>query len=92
VKILPVVDPSGRRTARQVLLWTAVLLPVSLLPALVGTAGVAYAAGTFVLTLLFLRSSLLFARHTTDGRARSLFLTSIGWLPAVLVLLVIDRV
>lgn len=92
VKILPVIDPSGRRTARQTLLWTAVLLPISLLPSLVGTAGFAYAFGAFVLTLLFLRSSLLFARETTDGRARSLFFASIGWLPAILILLVLDRV
>ncbi len=92
VKILPVIDPSGRRTARQTLLWTAVLLPISLLPSLVGTAGFAYAFGAFVLTLLFLRSSLRFARETTDGRARSLFFASIGWLPAILILLVLDRV
>jgi len=92
VRILPVLDPSGRRTARQTLLWTAVLLPVSLLPSLVGTAGFAYAFGAFVLTLLFLRSSLAFARETTDGRARSLFLASISWLPAILILLVLDRV
>jgi protoheme IX farnesyltransferase len=92
VRILPVIDPSGRRTARQTLLWTAVLLPISLLPSLVGTAGFAYALGAFVLTLFFLRSSLRFARETTDGRARSLFLASIGWLPAILILLVLDRV
>ena len=92
VRILPVLDPSGRRTARQTLLWTAVLLPVSLLPSLVGTTGFAYAFGAFVLTLLFLRSSLAFARETTDGRARSLFLASISWLPAILILLVLDRV
>jgi protoheme IX farnesyltransferase len=92
VKILPVIDPSGRRTARQTLFWTAVLLPISLLPSLVGTAGFAYALGAFVLTLLFLRSSLNFARETTDGRARSLFFASIGWLPAILILLVLDRV
>jgi protoheme IX farnesyltransferase len=92
VRILPVIDPSGRRTARQTLLWTAVLLPISLLPSLVGTAGFTYAFGAFVLTLLFLRSSLRFARETTDGRARSLFFASIGWLPAILILLVLDRV
>jgi protoheme IX farnesyltransferase len=92
VKILPVVDPSGRRTARQTLLWTAVLLPISLLPSLAGAAGVVYALGAFILTLFFLRSSLRFARETTDTRARSLFLASIGWLPAILLLLVLDRV
>jgi protoheme IX farnesyltransferase len=92
VVILPVIDPTGRSTARQTLLWTAVLLPVSLLPSLVGTAGFAYAFGAFAMTLLFLTSSLRFARDISDGRARSLFLASIGWLPAILVLLVLDRV
>jgi protoheme IX farnesyltransferase len=92
VVILPVIDPTGRSTARQTLLWTAVLLPVSLLPSLVGTAGFAYAFGAFAMTLLFLASSLRFARDISDGRARALFLASIGWLPAILVLLVLDRV
>ena len=92
VVILPVIDPTGHSTARQTLLWTAVLLPVSLLPSLVGTAGFAYAFGAFAMTLLFLASSLRFARDISDGRARSLFLASIGWLPAILVLLVLDRV
>jgi protoheme IX farnesyltransferase len=92
VVILPVVDPSGRSTARQTLLWTAVLLPISLLPALVGSAGFVYAFGAFAMTLLFLNASLKFAREVTDGRAKSLFLASIAWLPAVLALLVADRV
>lgn len=92
VVILPVVDPTGRSTARQTLLWTAVLLPISLLPSLVGAAGFAYALGAFAMTLLLLAASLKFARDVTDGRAKSLFLASIAWLPAVLALLVVDRV
>ncbi len=44
------------------------------------------------MTLLFLSASLNFAREVTDGRAKSLFLASIAWLPAVLALLVVDRV
>jgi protoheme IX farnesyltransferase len=92
VVILPVVDPSGRSTARQTLLWTAVLLPISLLPSLVGAAGFAYALGAFAATLLFLSASLKFSRDVSDARARSLFLASIAWLPAVLALFVADRI
>jgi protoheme IX farnesyltransferase len=92
VVILPVVDPTGRATARQTLLWTAVLLPVSLLPSLVGIAGFAYACGAFAMTLLFLSASFKFAHEVTDSRARSLFFASIAWLPAVLALLVADRI
>ena len=57
-----------------------------------GSAGFAYAFGAFAMTLLFLAASLKFAREVSDARARSLFLASIAWLPAVLALLVIDRV
>src|SRR5271169_2959032 len=84
VRILPVIDPSGRRTARQTLLWTAVLLPVSLLPALVGTAGFAYAFGAVILTPLFRRTSPTLPRETADERPLSLFLASNGWLPSSL--------
>ncbi len=92
VRILPVVDPTGKSTARQTLIWTGILLPISLLPSVIGTAGFIYAVGAFGLTLFFLAASLRFAKETTDARAKALFLTSIAWLPAVLLLLVLDRV
>jgi protoheme IX farnesyltransferase len=91
-RILPTLDPTGARTGRQALLFTLALLPVSLAPSLVGSAGAVYAAGALVLTLLFLAASVRFWRKTTDAAALQLFLVSIGWLPAVLVLLVLDRV
>ncbi|HKC25894.1 MAG TPA: protoheme IX farnesyltransferase, partial [Thermoanaerobaculia bacterium] len=91
-RILPTLDPTGARTGRQALLFTLALLPVSLAPSLVGSAGTVYAAGALVLTLLFLAASVQFWRKTTDAAALRLFLFSIGWLPAVLVLLVLDRV
>ena len=92
VRILPTLDPTGRRTARHALGWCLLLVPVSLLPSWVGMAGSAYAFGALGLTLLFLAASFRFARETTDERALALFLASIGWLPAVLLLLVLDRV
>jgi protoheme IX farnesyltransferase len=92
VRILSTIDPTGRSTARHALLYCLALLPVSLLPTWLGTAGRAYAVGAFALTVLFFLTTLRFARETTDERARSLFLASIGWLPAVLLLLVIDRI
>ena len=92
VRILPTIDPTGRRTARHALLWCLALLPASLLPPLFGMAGSVYAVGAPALTLLFLAAAFRFARETTDERALGLFLASIGWLPAVLLLLVLDRV
>lgn len=92
VRILPTTDPTGRRTSRHALLWCLALVPVSLLPSALGMAGSVYAVGAPALTLLFVAASFRFARETTDERALGLFLASIGWLPAVLLLLVLDRV
>jgi len=91
-RILPAIDPTGERTGRQALLYTLALVPVSAAPWLVGSAGVIYFAGALALTGLFLATSIRFWRRTTDAAALELFLASIGWLPAVLVLLVVDRI
>lgn len=90
-RILSVLDPTGRRSGRQALLYTAALLPVSLAPTLVGSAGPFYGAAAVVLTGLFLVTAVRFARQRTDAAALRLFLASIGWLPVVLVLLLLDR-
>ena len=41
IPLLPVIEPDGRRTGRQALLYATALWPVSLLPAVVGLAGLA---------------------------------------------------
>jgi heme o synthase len=92
VRILPTIDASGKRTGRHALGWCLLLVPATLLPAALGMAGTVYAVGAMGLTLAFLAASFRFARETTDERALTLFLASIGWLPAVLVLLVADRI
>jgi protoheme IX farnesyltransferase len=92
VRILPTIDPGGKRTGRHALGWCLLLVPATLLPAALGMAGTVYAVGAMGLTLAFLAASFRFARETTDERALTLFLASIGWLPAVLVLLVADRI
>jgi protoheme IX farnesyltransferase len=92
VRILPTIDPSGKRTGRHALGWCLLLVPATLLPAALGMAGTVYAVGATGLTLAFLAASFRFAQETTDERALTLFLASIGWLPAVLLLLVADRI
>jgi protoheme IX farnesyltransferase len=92
VKILATVDPSGIRSGRQALLYTVSLLPVVLLPSWLKTAGPVYAAGALLLTIFFVWASYQFARKTTDATAKTLFLASIAWLPAILILFVADRI
>jgi heme o synthase len=79
--MLPVVEPDGRSTAQQVVLYASVLVPVSLAPTLVGLTGRVYFGGALVLGLAFLALGVLFARERTNGNARRLFLGSITYLP-----------
>ena len=91
IPLLPVLEPDGRRTGQQALMYTAGLWPVSLLPAVIGLAGVPYMIVATVLGLLFVWLSLRFARERTLANARTLFLFSITYLPLLLGALVADR-
>jgi heme o synthase len=79
--MLPVVEPDGRSTAQQVVLYASVLVPVSLAPTLVGLAGRVYFGGAAALGVAFLALGIAFARDRTNVTARRLFLGSITYLP-----------
>jgi protoheme IX farnesyltransferase len=89
--MLPVVDPDGRSTGRQVAAYASALVPVSLTPSLVGLSGPAYFVVALVLGIAFLGVSLRFARRRTRSDARTLFLTSIAYLPLVWIAMIADR-
>jgi protoheme IX farnesyltransferase len=91
VPLLPVLEPDGRRTGQQALIYAAALWPVSLLPAVVGLAGVPYVIVATVLGLLFVWLALRFSRERSMSTARTLFLFSITYLPVLLGALVADR-
>jgi len=91
-RILSTVDPSGRSSARHALAFGLLLVPVSVLPTFLGTAGVVYGAGALLLSGWFAGTAVRFFRETTDKAAKSMFLASIAWLPAIVVLLLADRV
>lgn len=90
-QVLPVVEPSGRRTARYVLLFLAGLLPVSLAPAWVGMAGTPYLLGAALLGFGFAALSARFALHRSMQNARNLFAGSLVYLPLLWVLLISSR-
>ena len=84
-------EPDGRRTGQQALIYAAALWPVSLLPALVGLAGAPYSVVATVLGLGVHRLSGAFARDRSMASARRLFLFSITYLPLLWGALVVDR-
>lgn len=91
ILMLPVVEPDGRVTAQQIVVYTVLLLPVSLLPAAMGISGKVYLYGAIVLGLLFLYSSLRAAFSKSKQEARRLLLASVIYLPLLFILMVLDR-
>ena len=89
--MLPVIEPDGRSTGRQAVLYAAALLPLSLVPTLIHMAGPAYFAGALALTLLFLGLTIKFARTRAVSDARRLFLGSIIYLPLLWILMIAGR-
>lgn len=91
IRMLPVVEPSGRLTARQIVLFTAMLIPVSLAPFFLGFAGFIYLAAATLLGLWFLGASISAARSKTNEKARKLLLVSVIYLPLLFIILVLDH-
>jgi protoheme IX farnesyltransferase len=91
-KMLPVLDPDGRRTSQQALSHTLALLFVSLCPFAFKVAGPVYLMGALALGAGFLWCASQFARQLTLARARLLFLASILYLPLLLTVMVLDKV
>ncbi len=90
--MLSVHDPDGQRTGRMVLLYALALLPVSLLPTLLGVTGAVYFFGALALGLAYTSVSVAMTRAATPARAWRVFLVSIVYLPALLTLMVVDKI
>lgn len=91
IVMLPVVEPEGRVTAQQIVIYTVMLLPVSLIPTILGISGSVYFVGAIILGLLFLYSSVSCARSKSRPQARRLLLASVVYLPLLFVLMVLNR-
>ncbi|HET7157932.1 MAG TPA: heme o synthase, partial [Burkholderiales bacterium] len=89
--LLPVVEPTGNSTARQAVLFSLVLVPVSLVPYFLKMSGAAYAVGAAAGSIVLLWLAISFALRRTDDRARVLFLGSITYLPLLWGMLLLDR-
>jgi heme o synthase len=90
--MLPSVDPDGRRTASQAISHTLGLLPASLSPFVLQLAGPLYLVGALLLGGFFLWRAVQFSRALDEVQARRLFYASIIYLPALLGLMVLDKV
>ena len=91
IRMLPVVEPDGVSTARQILIASVVLIPVSLLPAYLSMAGIWYSIGAVAMGLFFLRAGFRVAKERTILSARGVLLASVVYLPVLYGLMLIDR-
>ena len=89
--MLPVIEPDGRSTGRQSVVYAAALLPVSLAPTLTHMTGDVYFAGALVLGILFLWTAIRFARTREVRDARKLFFASLLYLPILWALMIADK-
>jgi protoheme IX farnesyltransferase len=90
-RLLSADDPTGLRTARQAVAFAVLLVPVSLLPTRFGVSGHAYLAGALALGLAYAALGLALLIRRNNRRAWRLFFASVVYLPALLLLMVLDK-
>jgi protoheme IX farnesyltransferase len=91
IMMLPVIQPDGKATARQIVICSVLLIPVSLAPSFLGMAGTVYLFGALALGLAFAYVGLRVALDRTKLRARRVLLASVMYLPLLYGLLLLDR-
>ncbi|HVJ27639.1 MAG TPA: heme o synthase, partial [Vicinamibacterales bacterium] len=89
--MLPVIEPDGRSTVRQSVVYAAALLPLSLAPTLVGMTTTWYFVAALVLTLAFVGLTLRFAQTRAVADAKRVFFGSILYLPVLWILMIAGR-
>ncbi len=89
--MLPVVEPDGRSTAGQTLLFTGLLVAVSALPTVIGVTGPLYAAGALAAGVWFLVPAVRFYRSRSTQDARAVLMASIRYVPLLVLLIIADR-
>ncbi|MCZ6550418.1 MAG: heme o synthase [candidate division NC10 bacterium] len=92
IQLLPVVEPDGGSTGRQVVSHCLALLAVGLLPTLIGLAGSVYFLGAFTLGIAFLGCGIGLAVSRSEAAARRLLFASLLYLPVQLGLMALDKV
>ncbi len=92
IKMLPVVDASGDRTFRQILAYSAALIPISMLPAAMGLAGVHYFFGALVLSMMLMQVAIWSSKERTNLRAKWLMHATVIHIPLLFALLIFDRI
>lgn len=90
LKMLPVVKPDGKNMFMQVMSFSLVLIPISVLPTVIGLSGWIYFVGALFLGLAMLACSAAFTWQQTHASARRVLRISLIYLPMLLLLILVD--
>ncbi len=97
IQMLPAVESDGRATARQIVLYSLVLIPASLAPTFLGMSGRTYLAGAIALGLAFFWTGARLAKlrlapatAQSKARARQVLQASVFYLPLLFALMMIN--
>jgi protoheme IX farnesyltransferase len=91
-QLLPVVEPEGTRTGRQIVVHSLALLAVGLLPTTLQVAGPVYFVTAFILGMAMLICGVMVAISYSSAAARRLLFASLIYLPTLLVMMAVDKV
>ncbi len=91
-KMLPVIDATNTKTFTHILIFSAVLIPISIAPTLVGLSGIYYMIGAFILSTGLLMTSIVFYRTKSYQDARRLLKSTVLYLPLLLALIILDTI
>jgi protoheme IX farnesyltransferase len=80
------------KTGRQIILYCCALIPVSILPSFFGLTGMTYLLGAILLGSVYLGYGFAVALFRSNTHAHRLLRVSVLYLPALLVLMMIDKI
>jgi protoheme IX farnesyltransferase len=83
---------SGERTGRQIIFFCCALIPISVLPTVFGLTGMTYLVGATLLGFIYLGYGFAVALFRSNTYAHRLLRVSVFYLPALLVLMMLDKV
>jgi len=86
------IHTSGERTGRQIIFYCCALIPVSVLPTFFGLTGMTYLLGAILLGFTYLGYGFAVALFRSNTHAHRLLRVSVLYLPALLVLMMIDKI
>jgi len=91
IRMLPVIEPDGESTARRIVACSLLLIPISLVPRLLGMTGSIYMAAAIAAGLVLLYFGVRLGRERSLVGARRVLLASVLYLPALLTVMLLDR-